>query len=302
MQDFGDDEYPNMICVEAGHVSAPVILLPGTAFEATQVLQVMWVLTTIIQIQFKSATQSSTTDLQSLPDRWPQPKCTFRWLRPDGFNCASSCYRLIWRHAECAIYQPNRKSIGQLLAAVSFPLYFAFWHLHALTLSFLLSFAHSTTGEKNNNNSRKFARWRDTSNHFGHLLILFIGKESTILPTDFIFFSLFSIHSTFVPFFFSISPILPGSNLNFSSKLCPFAFYGIFTISVMGDNDADLTFNFFSICPHLPYISLHCNLIVSIESGTAVFRGTTSVFLPKFSVECSHGLQGLRRITFFQTV
>uniref|UniRef100_A0A182VNL7 Galactose mutarotase n=1 Tax=Anopheles merus TaxID=30066 RepID=A0A182VNL7_ANOME len=40
-QDFGDDEYPNMICVEAGHVSTPVILLPGTAFEASQILQVM---------------------------------------------------------------------------------------------------------------------------------------------------------------------------------------------------------------------------------------------------------------------
>jgi glucose-6-phosphate 1-epimerase len=39
-QDFGDDEYPNMICVEAGHVSSPVILLPGTAFEASQILQV----------------------------------------------------------------------------------------------------------------------------------------------------------------------------------------------------------------------------------------------------------------------
>lgn len=42
IQDFGDDEYPNMICVEAGHVSAPVILLPGTAFEASEILQVMW--------------------------------------------------------------------------------------------------------------------------------------------------------------------------------------------------------------------------------------------------------------------
>jgi glucose-6-phosphate 1-epimerase len=41
IQDFGDDEYPNMICVEAGHVSAPVILLPGTAFEASEILQVM---------------------------------------------------------------------------------------------------------------------------------------------------------------------------------------------------------------------------------------------------------------------
>ncbi len=41
IQDFGDDEYPNMICVEAGHVSAPVILSPGTAFEASEILQVM---------------------------------------------------------------------------------------------------------------------------------------------------------------------------------------------------------------------------------------------------------------------
>lgn len=41
MSDFGDDEYPNMVCVESGHVSSPVILLPGTAFEASQILQVM---------------------------------------------------------------------------------------------------------------------------------------------------------------------------------------------------------------------------------------------------------------------
>lgn len=40
ISDFGDDEYPNMVCVEAGHVSSPVILLPGTAFEASQILQV----------------------------------------------------------------------------------------------------------------------------------------------------------------------------------------------------------------------------------------------------------------------
>jgi glucose-6-phosphate 1-epimerase len=39
--DFGDDEYPNMVCLESGHVSAPVILLPGTAYEASQILQVM---------------------------------------------------------------------------------------------------------------------------------------------------------------------------------------------------------------------------------------------------------------------
>lgn len=43
MSDFGDDEYPNMICVEAGHVSSPVVLLPGTAFEASQILQVSFV-------------------------------------------------------------------------------------------------------------------------------------------------------------------------------------------------------------------------------------------------------------------
>lgn len=40
LSDFGDDEFPNMVCVEAGHVSSPVVLLPGTAFEASQILQV----------------------------------------------------------------------------------------------------------------------------------------------------------------------------------------------------------------------------------------------------------------------
>jgi len=39
--DFGDDEYPNMICVESGYVANPVLLPPGTAFEASQILQVM---------------------------------------------------------------------------------------------------------------------------------------------------------------------------------------------------------------------------------------------------------------------
>uniref|UniRef100_A0A1A9V1P5 Galactose mutarotase n=1 Tax=Glossina austeni TaxID=7395 RepID=A0A1A9V1P5_GLOAU len=39
--DFGDDEFPNMLCVEAGHVSSPVILLPGTAFEASQIMQII---------------------------------------------------------------------------------------------------------------------------------------------------------------------------------------------------------------------------------------------------------------------
>lgn len=42
ISDFGDDEYPNMVCVEAGHVSSPVVLLPGTAFEASQILQVRY--------------------------------------------------------------------------------------------------------------------------------------------------------------------------------------------------------------------------------------------------------------------
>ncbi|XP_053639288.1 uncharacterized protein [Cherax quadricarinatus] len=39
--DFGEEEFPNLVCVEAGHVSAPVILPPGTVFEASQILQVM---------------------------------------------------------------------------------------------------------------------------------------------------------------------------------------------------------------------------------------------------------------------
>ncbi|XP_046403351.1 putative glucose-6-phosphate 1-epimerase [Ischnura elegans] len=41
LPDFGDDEYPNMVCVESGHVSTPLMLHPGTAFEASQILQVM---------------------------------------------------------------------------------------------------------------------------------------------------------------------------------------------------------------------------------------------------------------------
>ena len=39
--DFGDDEYPNMISVQAGSVASPVTLMPGTAYEASQILQVM---------------------------------------------------------------------------------------------------------------------------------------------------------------------------------------------------------------------------------------------------------------------
>ena len=40
MADFGDDEHPNMICVNAGHVATPVTLLPQQGFEASLILQV----------------------------------------------------------------------------------------------------------------------------------------------------------------------------------------------------------------------------------------------------------------------
>ncbi|XP_071492786.1 uncharacterized protein [Diadema antillarum] len=40
MSDFGDDEYTKMICVEAGHVSRPVVLQPGEAFSATQIVAI----------------------------------------------------------------------------------------------------------------------------------------------------------------------------------------------------------------------------------------------------------------------
>lgn len=43
--DFGDDEFPNMVCVEAGRVATPIMLLPGTAFEASQILQVRFCFT-----------------------------------------------------------------------------------------------------------------------------------------------------------------------------------------------------------------------------------------------------------------
>jgi glucose-6-phosphate 1-epimerase len=41
MADFGDDEHPNMICVNAGHVASPLTLLPQQGFEASLILQVM---------------------------------------------------------------------------------------------------------------------------------------------------------------------------------------------------------------------------------------------------------------------
>ncbi|XP_013405906.1 putative glucose-6-phosphate 1-epimerase isoform X2 [Lingula anatina] len=41
MGDFGDEEYPNMICVEAGYVHKPYTLQPGSVFEASQTLTVV---------------------------------------------------------------------------------------------------------------------------------------------------------------------------------------------------------------------------------------------------------------------
>lgn len=40
MSDFGEDEYPNMICVEAGIVITPITLNPNNTYEGTIVLQV----------------------------------------------------------------------------------------------------------------------------------------------------------------------------------------------------------------------------------------------------------------------
>lgn len=40
MSDFGDDEYTKMICVEAGHVSTPVVLQPEQTFFASQSIEV----------------------------------------------------------------------------------------------------------------------------------------------------------------------------------------------------------------------------------------------------------------------
>lgn len=41
MSDFGEDEYPNMICVEAGIVRTPISLNPNNTYEGTIVLQVL---------------------------------------------------------------------------------------------------------------------------------------------------------------------------------------------------------------------------------------------------------------------
>ncbi len=77
--DFGDDEYPNMICVESGHVSTPVTLMPGTAFEASQILQVRvmkkgdnsesWRLIYLVFISTRSCSYSSLPLAQRDPER-----------------------------------------------------------------------------------------------------------------------------------------------------------------------------------------------------------------------------------------
>lgn len=41
LADLGAEEYRSMLCVEPGQVSAPVMLLPGTAYEGSMMLQVM---------------------------------------------------------------------------------------------------------------------------------------------------------------------------------------------------------------------------------------------------------------------
>lgn len=41
MSDFGDDEYPNMVCVEAGYVAKPYTLPAGKLFVASQTLQIL---------------------------------------------------------------------------------------------------------------------------------------------------------------------------------------------------------------------------------------------------------------------
>ena len=39
MSDFGDDEYPNMVCVEAGYVAQKKELSPGASFSCGQTLK-----------------------------------------------------------------------------------------------------------------------------------------------------------------------------------------------------------------------------------------------------------------------
>lgn len=41
MADFGDEEYHNMFCVEAGHVSQPCVVKPGANHKAEQIIFVL---------------------------------------------------------------------------------------------------------------------------------------------------------------------------------------------------------------------------------------------------------------------
>lgn len=53
MSDFGEDEYPNMICVEAGIVRTPISLNPNNSYEGTIVLQVWYTNKIIICLLLK---------------------------------------------------------------------------------------------------------------------------------------------------------------------------------------------------------------------------------------------------------
>ena len=40
MADFGNEEYPHMVCIEPGHVHKPVHLAAGQTYQTSQVLTV----------------------------------------------------------------------------------------------------------------------------------------------------------------------------------------------------------------------------------------------------------------------
>lgn len=41
MSDFGDDEYPGMICVEAVHTSQPIVVKQGQKWSANHTIKVL---------------------------------------------------------------------------------------------------------------------------------------------------------------------------------------------------------------------------------------------------------------------
>ncbi|XP_067622130.1 uncharacterized protein [Eurosta solidaginis] len=107
ISDFGDDEFPNMLCIESGHVSSPVILLPGTSFEASQILQDRPNNTEGVTILVKAHLSQQTTGLQQPTGNNNLPATT------NGYNnCQQPHHQEQQDHQELRRQRPTERLLA----------------------------------------------------------------------------------------------------------------------------------------------------------------------------------------------